>query len=140
MRSTRRRHQAHQGKTGLEAEWVRAFGELRSLRSKKKFVAGNRRDTHLLSNKEKEKWIEDYVARETAVARKRVEDAETAIEQEQDVLRNAENAGLTTTKPATTFQEMLNAIGKSLSYVASSDHEEDGEEDDDDEQDPAGQA
>jgi len=36
---------------------------------------------HFLSNEEKEKWIEDYVDREPAVARKRVEDAETAIQQ-----------------------------------------------------------
>jgi hypothetical protein len=30
---------------------------------------------HFLSNEEKEKWIEDYVDRDTAGARKRVEDA-----------------------------------------------------------------
>ena len=63
--------------------------------------------------------------RETALARKRVEDAETAIKQEQDHMRNAEKAGLKTTKPETTFQEMLNAIGDSLSDLASSDDEED---------------
>ena len=34
--STQRRHQANEGKTGLEAERVRAFGALHSLRSKKK--------------------------------------------------------------------------------------------------------
>jgi len=72
---------------------------------------------------------------ETAVARKRVEDAETAIKQEQQEMRNAENAGLTTTKPETTFEEMLNAIWDSLSDHASSDHEEDGEDEDGDEED-----
>jgi len=36
---------------------------------------------HFLSNEVKEKWIEDYVERETAEARKRVQDAETAIMQ-----------------------------------------------------------
>jgi len=41
-----------------------------SLRSKEKLVAEKRRETHFLSNEENEKWIEDYVERETAGARK----------------------------------------------------------------------
>jgi len=86
----------------------------------------------------KEKWIEDDVERETAVARKWVEDAETAIKQVQDDMRNAEKVGLTTTKPETTFEEMLNAIGNSLSDLASSDDEEDGEDEDYVKEDPAG--
>jgi len=93
---------------------------------------------HFLSNEEKEKWIDDYVERETAVARLRVEDAETAIKQEQDDMRNAEKAGLTTTKHETASWEMLNAIGDSLSDLASSEDEQDGEDKDDDEEDPAG--
>jgi len=111
---------------------------LQSIPSIKKLVAGKQRETHFLCNEEKEKWFEDYVESETAVARKQVEDAETAIKQEQDDMRNAEKAGLTTTKPETTFQEMLNAIGVSLSDLASSDDGEDGEEDDHDEEDSAG--
>jgi len=39
QRSTQRRHQANKGKSGLEAEQVRALGAVRSLRSKKKLVA-----------------------------------------------------------------------------------------------------
>jgi len=78
------------------------------------------------------------VERVTAVARKQVEDAEAAINQGQDDMRNDENAGLTTTKPETTFEEMLNAIGDGLSDLASSDDREDGEDEDDDEGDPAG--
>jgi hypothetical protein len=39
------------------------------------------RETHFLSNEEKEKWFEDFVERETAGARKRVEDAEAAVQQ-----------------------------------------------------------
>jgi hypothetical protein len=70
MRSTQRRDQANEGKSGFEAERIRALGALRSLRSKKKLPAENQRETHLLSNEEKEKWIEDYVERETAGARK----------------------------------------------------------------------
>jgi len=93
---------------------------------------------HFSSKEEKEKLIQDYVERETTVARKRVEDAETAIEQEQDDMRNAEKAGLTTTKPETTFEAMLNAKGDSLSDLACSNDGEDGEDDDDDEEHPAG--
>jgi len=77
------------------------------------------------------------VERETAVARKRVEDAETAIKQKQDDLSNVEKAGLTTREPERTFEEILNAIGDSLSDLASSDDQEDAEdeeEDDDTEQ------
>jgi len=78
------------------------------------------------------------VERETAVARKRVEDAETAIKQKQDDMRNAEKAGLTTTKPETPFEEMLNAIGDGLGDRASPDDGEDGEDEDHNEEDPAG--
>jgi len=78
------------------------------------------------------------VERETAVARKRVEDTETAIKQEQDDMRNAEKAGLTTTTPETTFEEMVNVIGDSLSNLSSSDDGEDGKDEDDGEEDPVG--
>jgi len=70
QRSTQRCHHANEGKCGLEVESVRALGALRSLRSKKKLAAEKRRATHFLSNEEKEKWIEVYVERETAGARK----------------------------------------------------------------------
>jgi len=97
--STRRRHRVNEGKSGLEAERVRALGALRSLQSKKKLAAEKKRETHFLSNEETEQWIEDYVERETAVARKRVEDAETAIKQRQEDMSNLEKAGLTTREP-----------------------------------------
>jgi len=135
--STRRLHQANEGNSGLEAERVRALGALCSLRSTKKLTAEKIRDTHFLSHEEKEQWIEDYVEREAALARKRVEDAETAIKQKQEDTSNDEKAGLTTREPEKTFEEMLNAIGDSLSDLASSDDEEDAEdeeEDDDTEQ------
>jgi len=89
-KSTRRRHQANEGKSGLVAERVRALRALHSLRSKKKLAAEKRQETHFLSNEEREKWIEDFVERETAVARKRVQDAETAIIQD---MTTAENGG-----------------------------------------------
>jgi len=137
-RSTPWRHPANLGNSGFEAEWVRALGALRSVWSKEKLAGRKRQETQFLSNEDKEKWIEDCVERETAVASKRVEDAETAIKQTQDDMGNAEKAGLTTTKPERTFEEMLNAIGDRQIYLASSNNGENGEDEDDDEDDPAG--
>jgi len=129
--STLRCHQANEGKSGSEAERVGALGALRSLRSKKKLAAEKQRETHFLRNEEKEKWIEDYVERETAGARKRVEDAEAAVQQEQDDMTHAEIAGLTSREPEKTFEQMLVAIGDSLCDLASSDNGENGEDEDD---------
>jgi len=128
-KATRQCHQANEGKSGLEAERVRALGALRSLRSEKKFAAEKRQETHFLSNEEKEKWIEDFVERESAVARNRVQDAETAMMQ---LLKDMTTA---TDKPETTFQEMFNAIRNSLSNLGSFDDEQDGEDEEDDEED-----
>ena len=50
-------------------------------------------------------------------------------------MRNVEKARSTTTKSETTFEEMLNAIGDSLSDRASSEDEVDGEDKDDDAED-----
>jgi len=133
--STRRRHQANESKRGLEAERVRALGAVRSLRFRKMLSAENRRETHFLSNEEREKWIEAYVERQTAVARKRVQDAETAIMQELKDMTSAESMGATTRKPETTFEEIMNAIRDSLSNLASSDNGQDGEDKGDDEED-----
>jgi len=128
-KATRRRHQANGGKSGLEAEQVPASGALRSLRSKKKLAVEKRQETHFLSNKEKEKWIEDFVERQTTVARKRVQDTETVMMQQLKDMTTA------TGKPETTFAAMLNAIGDSLSDLASSDDEQAGEGKEDDEED-----
>jgi len=73
------------------------------------------------------------VDRETAGARKQVEDAETAIMQEQDDLSNDERQWSTTRKPETIYEEMLNPVGDSLSDLGISDDEEDGEDEDDEE-------
>jgi len=132
-RSTQQRHPSNEGKSCFEAARVRAVGVLCSLRSKKKFAAEKRREMHFLSNQEKEKWIEDYVERETAGARKRVEDPEAAVQHEQDDMTHAELPGLMSKKPEKTFEEMLVAIGDSLSDHASSDDGEDGEHEDDQE-------
>jgi len=130
-RSTQRRHQAKEAKSSFEAERVRALGALRSLRSKKRLTPEKQRETHFLSNEAKEKWIEDFVERETAGARKRVEDAEAAVQQEQDDMTHAELAGLKSRTPEQTFDEMMIAIGDSPSDLACSDNGEDGEDEDD---------
>jgi hypothetical protein len=90
-----------------------------------------RRETHCLFNDEKEKWTEEFVERETAVARKRVDNAEAAVQQEQDDITHAGIVGLTSREPEMTFEEMLVAIGDSLSDLASSDDGVDGEDEDD---------
>lgn len=47
---------------------------------------------------------------ESTVARRHVEEAETAIRQDQEDMKSAENAGLTTSNPQETFEMMLTAI------------------------------
>jgi len=54
------------------------------------------KETHFLSNEVKQKWIEDYVQRETAVPRMRVEHAVAAVQNEQEDMKHVEMAGLTT--------------------------------------------
>jgi len=132
-RSTQQRHHANEGTSGFEAERVRALGALRSLRSKKQLAAGKRLETHFLSTEEKEKWMEDYVERETAGARKQVEDAEAAVQQEQDDMKHAEIGGLTYREPENRFEVIMVAIGDSLSDLACSDNGEDGDDEDDEE-------
>jgi hypothetical protein len=92
-----------------------------------------RQETHFLNNDEKEKWIEDYVERETAGARKRGEDAEAEVQHEQDDIKHAEIVGLTSRDPEKSFEEMQVASGDSLSDLACSDDGEDGEDEDDEE-------
>ena len=133
--STRWHHQANIGESSLEAEMVRAFVALPNLRSKQKIVAAKWRLTHFLSNEDQAQWIKEYVDSETAVARKRVEDVETATVQEQEVMRNAENVELTTRKPNKPFLEMLNAVADSVSDLAFSDYEEDGDDEEEHEDD-----
>jgi predicted N-acyltransferase len=60
------------------------------LKSIQKLAAETHRETHFLSHEEKKKWIQDYVERETAGARKRVEDAEAAMWHEQKDTEAAE--------------------------------------------------
>lgn len=55
------------------------------------------------------------------MARKQVEDAELAIQQEQEDMWAAEIVGETARKPESTFEERLNTIRARLSNLASSD-------------------
>ena len=91
-------------------------------------VAKKQRETHFVSNGEKKQWIEDYVARETAGLRKGVEDAKTAVQQEQEDKSEAENVGLMNGDPELAFQVMVLAVGEGRSDLASSDNGEDGED------------
>jgi len=129
-RSTQHRPPANEGNSGLEAERIRALGELRSMRSKKKLAAEKSCETHFLSKEEKDKWIEYYVGRETTGARKRVEDAQAAVQHEQDDIVHAEIAGFMSREPEMTFDGMMAAIGDCLSDLATSDNGEDGEDED----------
>ena len=53
---------------------------------------------------------------------------------EQEEMRNCENVGLTSREPHKTVEEMMIAIGDSLSNLASSENEDNG--DDQDDEDP----
>jgi len=75
------------------------------------------------------------VERETAVARKRVQDAAAGILHALKDMTTAENVGATTRKPETMFEDMLHAIGESLSHLACSDDMQDGEEEESEEKD-----
>ena len=130
-RSTQRPHHVNRGKSGFEAETVRALWALRSLRSKKKRVVEKRRETPFLCNQEKHQWIEDSVERETAGARRQVEDAEAAVQKEQDDMTHAEITQFTSREPEKTVEEMLVVIGDCLTDFAGSDNGENGEDEDD---------
>ena len=93
-----------------------------------------RAETKFMSKEAKEKWIEKFVDSETAAARKRVVEAEAAVERERDAV--LKRAVVDTTK--ITFEEMLEAIGDNVDDVATSkekdndeNEKEDGEDNDD---------
>jgi len=132
-RFTQQRDQANEGKSGVDAEKFRALRALHGFQSKKSLAAEKWPDSHFLINEEKEKWIEDYVEKETARGTKRVEDAEAAITHEPDHTEAAENGGLTTRVPEKTCHEIMVAFGDSMSHIGSSNEAEDGEDEDDEE-------
>jgi hypothetical protein len=116
----------NEGKSSFAAQTVQAHAALRRLRPKKKRVAETQREAQFVSNDPKEKLIENNVKRESARARKGVEDVEAMIWQKQENTEAAENTGLTTTEPENKSHEMMVAIANSQSDSALTD---DGEED-----------
>jgi len=82
-----------------------------------KLAAETRLATHILINEEREEWIEDYVKRETSVARMGVQDADSAMMQEQEHMGDVEHGQSTTAKPDKTFEEMMNVRGSPLIAV-----------------------
>lgn len=77
------------------------------------------------------KSIEDNAIRPSAMARKRVEDAQKVIKQEHEVMDDAENTGLTTTGPDVTFDEMFITSRDCLRDLDWSDDDEDGDDEED---------
>jgi hypothetical protein len=94
-------------------------------------VSDRRKETNILKIKVKEKYIKDYVERETTVARKRVENTKRAIKPEQEDMRIAERGGLSSREPGHKCDDMLDAISDNLSDLTSSDIKVDGEDDED---------
>jgi hypothetical protein len=117
-RSTQRRHQANEDKSGVETETSQALRAFCNCQSKKKHAANKRRDAHFLSTEANEKWIEDFVEKETAAGRKRAEDAAAAIRHEQEDTEAAANTGLTTRVGEKISHESMFAIRDSLSNIA----------------------
>jgi len=132
-RSTHQRHHVNEGKSGLEPERVCALGALCSVQTKSYLAAEKQQERYSLSNEDKQQWLENYVQREITGARMRVEDAEAAMQREQEEMRKAENAELTNRAPEMTFQELLVAIRDSLCDLANSHDGEDGEDEDNEE-------
>jgi len=93
-------------------------------------AAEKQQERHSFSNEDKENWIDDYVERETARATKWVEEAEAAVQQEQQDMNNAKSTGLTNREPEISFEEMMVAIGDSLGDLVTSDDGEDGKDED----------
>jgi len=96
-----------------------------------RLVSEKRREKHILSNEEKLKWNKNYLERETPGAKKRVQDIEAAVQQEQNNMTDAEIMGLATPEPEMTSEEMLVAIGNSLCDLGNSVSGEGWDDDDD---------
>jgi hypothetical protein len=69
-----------------------------------------RQESNFVSNAQSEKWIKHYVESETAVARKRDQEAEAAIILQQKDMTAAERAVATSKKPKSTIEVKWNAF------------------------------
>ena len=122
-------------KTGLEPNWTILAVQTRITGRLPGPIANTKWETYFLSHKENEKWIEDYVHRDTTMATKQVEDAETVNQQQQDDMTNDQKALMTTRKPEETIALLLNPLRDSLRDVTCSDDKEDTEEEEVDDDD-----
>jgi hypothetical protein len=75
------------------------------------------------------------VERETAVARKPVQDTQTAIVQELEDMTPADSAGATSRKAERNVDERLNAIGETLNDLAISNDQQEVENENDEQED-----
>lgn len=73
---------------------------------------------HVPNFSEQQKWIENYVDRDTAVARQGVENAEWVIQQEQEDRTSAEIGWQIAWQREIKWREMLKASGDSLINLA----------------------
>ena len=103
---------------------------LHRILSTQKLAVEKRQEMHFLGIEEKEKWIKDYVGRETAGARKQVEDAEAVVHQAHEDIDYAKTAGLISREHKRMFEVMLVAIGQTLIVLSSVDHVKHGEDED----------
>lgn len=136
--ATVKRHRTNAGKSGIESERIRAHNNLRALKCKKRKKAEGSEEIRDMDSDQRDKWIEDYVERETAAARKRAEEADLAwaLEKERLASVSAVDQHPETAESARSFNQMLEDIGESIDDVATSGEEdEDNEDDDDDEED-----
>jgi hypothetical protein len=130
--STLRRHRCNEGKSAHEAERIRALNALRSLRSKKRLAAAKKKEVKDMDEEERGRWIDDYVEKETRVARQRVEAADAAVKADMEKVYDPK----TVDEPKKTFQELLALVGDDIDNVVPSDDDDDwddSEEDSDEE-------
>jgi len=103
-------------------EWLRGRKSLSrwaiaQLNMPKKLAAEKWREMHISSNEEKETWIEDYVQRETAGARKWVEDAEASVQQEQKDMKHAEIGGCVARRRVLVESSVCGRMRRSADFV-----------------------
>jgi hypothetical protein len=127
--STLRRHRYNAERSAHEAERIRALNALRTLKSRKRKAATKMKEIQGMSEDQREKWIENYVERETQVARQRVEAADAAVNEDMENEYGAPPAVRTKKR---TFEELLALVGDDLDNVVPSDDDDD----DDDEEEP----
>jgi hypothetical protein len=98
-------------------------------------VAGLRSGIQFFDKEEKKQWIQEFVVKEMAAARKRVAEAEEAVERERERAEDMKLRRLAAGPTKMTFHGMMEAIGNNVEDVMTSDEDDDDEEDDEDDTD-----